>query len=102
MQISPAPWFFEVKPTKTKTILRVIDQDHNVLAVVNDKPRLKVANGNLIAAAPEMLQALDYVLRASDRGEAFGKNGKLHPFLIHIIEEAVNKAQGKPAPCSGA
>ena len=93
MQISPAPWFFEVKPTKTKTILRVIDQDHNVLAVVN---------GNLIAAAPEMLQALDYVLRASDRGEAFGKNGKLHPFLIHIIEEAVNKAQGKPAPCSGA
>jgi hypothetical protein len=95
MDISTAPWLLEVRPTKTGTILQVIDQHHHALAVVKDKSRNKLANAYLMAAAPEMLQALDHVLRANRRSEALDQNGNLHPFLIYVIEEVINKAKGK-------
>jgi hypothetical protein len=95
MKISTAPWLLEVKPTKDGTSLRVIDQDHRVLALMKGSGREKLANAYLMAAAPEMLKVLDHVLRFNRRSEALDENGNLHPFLINEIDQVINKAKGK-------
>ena len=70
MDVSPTPWFVEVKDTKTGQSLRVINRNAGVVALVKDAAGRKLGNAYLLAAAPELLDCLVSLLDETD-GDIF-------------------------------
>ena len=86
---TPGPWSADeyVSPPHTWFI-----RGPNLEKIVSGpQPPLTAANACLIAAAPELLDALAVMLKAYDFGEQFTPN---HP--IAIARAAIAKATGAP------
>ena len=63
--------------------------------VKEERPRI-LANAQLIAAAPDLLQALEKLLEEYKACERFIDHGygKVHPQTLAVAEEAIEKAKG--------
>lgn len=88
METSKGPWMVEVKPTPTGQSLRIVCQNHGVVALVKNGGDHKLANANLMAAAPDLLAALIELQQMVEVGES---NAGTH----EVVREAIAKAYGK-------
>lgn len=84
---TPAPW--TVNP-KAKTNIR-----HGNLTIANcssthdgSRAEEEIANAKLIAAAPELLEALEELMKVYER------NGQLLSFDVNIARKAIKKSTG--------
>lgn len=91
METSKGPWMVEVKPTPTGQSLRIVCQNHGVVALVKNGGDHKLANANLMAAAPDLLNALEL---ARDHLEVCNHEGEEDEALAQI-NAAINNAIGK-------
>jgi len=82
---TPAPW--EVNPRATRNVR------HGNLTIANcsssqdgSREEQEIANAKLIAAAPELLEALEELIKVYER------NGQLLSFDVNIARKAIKKA----------
>jgi hypothetical protein len=66
METSKGPWMVEVKPTQTGQSLRVICQNHSVVALVKDSGGRKLANAYALAATLDLLASLEAVISLAE------------------------------------
>lgn len=99
MSHTPGPWFFdpEVEPEDPKKArLEIVDESFNgvIATVTNSEDEISedYANGRLLAAAPELLEALKGLLNECDLGEATDET----QLLIDVAKAAISKATGVP------
>lgn len=85
---TPGPWSF-IKGSG-KLLSRIYDSDGKLVCIFGGPP--SDANARLIAAAPEMLLALQTIAsRAPHRGTVM-----LHEEELILITQAITKATGQP------
>lgn len=103
---SPAPWFVDLSEKTSHCGIAIRQLDGSIIANVylhmmdtawgKDNPINKVENetskadANLIAAAPDMLRALERVKQLADHGHIF-----LGEFRQQDVEDAIRKAKGQ-------
>jgi hypothetical protein len=89
---TPGPW--ETKPTLLCDAVRIFSGDIYLAAVTNSDFTLKQnqANANLIAAAPDLLEALERVQRKFYPANQREQN---RDFTWHIVNKAIAKAKGE-------
>lgn len=92
LQHTPAPWSISGVGPKSRTIYRATSGSvYPVCDVTADNLNRYGAgdldaNARLIATAPELLEALKYVIEASMGGEKWS---------LDILQNAINKAEGR-------
>lgn len=68
---TPGPWFYSGKHTECEVRYVGTATEHDVVnevaVIFNGEPEERLANANLIAAAPELLEALQDALHAYDK-----------------------------------
>jgi hypothetical protein len=82
---TPGPWSFE---DESPHINKVRSQGDIIAQVIGDSPEAD-ANARLIAAAPDMLEALEAVYRWQI--EAIGDEDR----VLDLVADAINKARGQ-------
>jgi hypothetical protein len=93
---SPGPWSIESSLSSEFRFTRYItDLAAHVVAdvrPVEGDDQVELANARLIAAAPEMLDALEYLLPIADKNAetSFGRDA------VRIARAAIAKAKGEP------
>ena len=97
MTRTPGPWFVSMKPDWDEDGgmgPAVYDCDGGVFAVVDDEPEAIArpfceADAHLIAAAPEMLEALEAMV------EMVEMNGLGKRYALDLAASAIRKARGE-------
>ena len=97
MTRTPGPWFVSMKPDWDEDGgmgPAVYDCDGGVFAVVDDEPETIArpfyeADAHLIAAAPEMLEALEAMV------EMVEMNGLGKRYALDLAASAIKKARGE-------
>lgn len=97
---TPGPWVAEEHLERIITVETAQDEIYNRrdIAQVGFDPEERLtseANARLIAAAPDLLAALERLLRWTNRGNA-DQHDKGCRCLIHEAEAAIAKATGTP------
>ena len=82
----------EVKPTPTGQSLRIICQNHGVVALVKNGGDHKLANANLMAEAPNLLAALGAA--AEQLRTLLDESLEEDYSVLTSAETAIAKAQG--------
>ena len=97
---TPGPW----EVLEDKSMISVVTECAEICDIVHDVRPVSenLANARLIAAAPEMLEALESVLRVVDLGnasgdsaEAFAEWSQEHETMAQAVYAAVKKARGE-------
>ena len=102
MTRTPGPWFVSMKPDWDEDGgmgPAVYDCDGGVFAVVDDEPETIArpfyeADARLIAAAPEMLEVLEWLLEEFDRRD-LGDGAMLYDSDIEQVKAVIRKARGE-------
>ena len=87
MNFISGPWKTKIEPNGRTWVIDGLLHDALGIAIVyGDDPTEEKANANLIAAAPEMYEALCMVLDA---------DGDMDAIDFQQIRDAINKAEGR-------
>jgi hypothetical protein len=85
---TPGPW--TLQPIGDETEFNILGAGRELIATVSDN------DARLIAAAPELLAALEEVMDHSERAQEQGHYGGLHPHgpILERARAAIRKATG--------
>jgi len=95
---TPGPW----KAKTVKALGIYANNDQQIAVVHNEMPRggrrqddynIEEANARLIAAAPDLLEACEVLLKAAP--ELWGDDIEKWPRLMDRVEAAIAKAEGR-------
>ena len=92
---TPGPWAIEKKSEGHSIVNRSFEGDEWCIAEVYKQTDIAIANANLIAAAPDLLEALDYALSALAHCRADKGYGSMQSRAAHLAANAIAKARGE-------
>jgi len=94
-KFTPGPW--ELWPLEDSDSVRIFAGTHYVGSIGNsdDEPSQTRANGHLIAAAPDMYEALKEIARADTIAHSTGKYSLVVESCAESARAAISKAEGK-------
>lgn len=88
---TPGPWAIEKESESHSIVNRSFEGDEWCIAEVYKQTDMAIANANLIAAAPDLLEALNKLL-----DKAYKQNfNDAYPEIVEAAELAIAKARGE-------
>lgn len=96
---TPGPWKVSQRDAEGNLTTPAIFANGVIVAVVSELPGGYEANANLIAAAPELLEALKALVKSNEEhneavSEVIGKPTGWHDGYLNDARDAILKAEG--------
>jgi hypothetical protein len=96
---TPGPWSPVANFHQTG---RICDDEGNVVAEIPyHQDKWSAQNARLIAAAPEMLEALEMMIEVVENSNLTSSQGYIYNAIIPAMYDALKKARGESSPTEG-